>query len=203
MAATTEDRRVERWAPAIGSAALVLGAGLVWRVTRDRKRDQSSPNPNGRIVEESVAINRSAEELYRVWRDLRRLPGVIPQLRSVEVLDERHSRWIAEGPGGRRFKWTAEIVDDVPNQLIAWRTVDRSDIVSAGFVQFKPAPGKRGTELRANFRCEVPGGPFGSAVAWAFGDEPAQVVREGLRRFKQLMEAGEIATTDGQPRGAQ
>jgi len=200
--AATEDSRVGRWAPAISSAVLVVGAGLVWRAARGRTRAQSTTEWDGRMVEESVAINRSAEELYRFWRDLRRLPGVIPQLKSVELLDERRSRWVAEGPGGRSFEWTAEIVDDVPNQLIAWRTIDRSDIVSAGFVQFKPAPGRRGTAVRANLRCDVPGGMLGSAVAWAFGDEPSQVVREGLRRFKQLMEAGEIATTDGQPRGA-
>jgi uncharacterized membrane protein len=201
MAATTDVPRAERWAPAIGGAALVVGAGLVWRAARDRTRARFARADSG-AVEESVAINRSAEELYRFWRDLRRLPGVIPHLKSVQILDERRSRWIAEGPGGRQYKWTAEIVDDVPNQLIAWRTVERSDIVSAGFMQFKPAPGKRGTVVRANFRCDVPGGVFGSAVAWAFGEEPSEAVREGLRRFKQLMETGEIATTDGQPRGA-
>jgi uncharacterized membrane protein len=199
MASTSQSRGVERWGPAIGGAALVVGAGLVWRASRDRLRPRSGPYSG--IVEESVAINRPADELYRFWRELRQLPGVIPQLKSVEVLDERRSRWIAEGPGGRQFEWTAEIVDDLPNQLIAWRTIGRSDIVSAGFVQFKRAPGKRGTAVRANFRCDVPGGVFGSAIAWAFGDEPSQAVREGLRRFKQLMEAGEIATTDGQPRG--
>jgi len=202
MASTNQDRGAERWAPALGGAALVVGAGLLWQATRGRPRGRSV-GPQSSLVEEAVAIERSAAELYGFWRDLQRLPSVTPQLRSVEVLDDRRSRWIAEGPHSYRVEWIAEIINDIPNELIAWRTIQQSDVASAGYVQFKPAIGGRGTHVRASFRCEVPGGAAGSAVAWAFGDQPAQAIREGLRRFKQLMETGEIATTAGQPRGAQ
>ncbi len=201
MGSRIETPGAERWAPALGGAALVVGAGLVWQATRGRPRGRAV-GPQSTVVEEAVAINRPASELYRFWRDFQRLPTVIPQLRSVEVLDHRRSRWIAEGPRKHRAVWIAEIVNDIPNELIAWRTIENPDVASAGYVHFKPATGGRGTHVRASFRCEMPGGALGSAVAWAFGDQPKQVIREGLRRFKQLMETGEIATTNGQPRGA-
>jgi uncharacterized membrane protein len=152
-------------------------------------------------VEEVATISRAADELYRFWRDFERLPSFMGHLVSVKEIDNRRSHWIAKAPAGRSVEWDAEIVNEVPNELIGWRTLDGADVVSAGSVRFKPAPGGRGTEVRVRLQYEPPAGKVGATVAWLLGHEPSQTIREDLRRFKQLMETGEIPTTKGQPRG--
>jgi uncharacterized membrane protein len=209
-----------RWATAIGGAALVVwgakklaserhpvgalmattGAGLIWRSTRTDTRVRLA-GARGTHVEESCAINRQAEELYEFWRNLEQLPRVMPELSSVRMVDPRRSHWVARGPAGWRTEWYADIINDIPNELIAWRTSEGSSVVSAGSVHFEPGPVGRGTVVRVKLQYDPPGGKLGAAFAWAFGDEPSQVIREGLRRFKQLMETGEIPTIEGQPRG--
>jgi uncharacterized membrane protein len=209
----------ERWATAIGGAALVVwgakklsrerhpvgallattGASLIWRSTRDTRARLGGARGTG--VEESVAINRGADELFEFWRNLELLPMVMPQLASVEIVGHRRSHWIAKGPAGWRTEWYADIINEIPNQLLAWRTVEGSELVSAGSVHFEHGPVGRGTVVRVKLQYDPPGGRLGAALAWAFGDDPSHVIREGLRRFKQLMETGEIPTTEGQPRG--
>lgn len=209
----------ERWATAIGGAALVVwgakklsrerhpvgallattGASLIWRSTRDTRARLGGARGTG--VEESVAINRGADELFEFWRNLELLPMVMPQLASVEIVGHRRSHWIAKGPAGWRTEWYADIINEIPNQLLAWRTVEGSELVSAGSVHFEHGPVGRGTVVRVKLQYDPPGGRLGAAFAWAFGDDPSHVIREGLRRFKQLMETGEIPTTEGQPRG--
>jgi uncharacterized membrane protein len=210
----------ERWATALGGAALVVwgarklsrerhpvgallattGAGLIWRSSRDTRARLAGSR--GTAVEESVAINRGPDELFEFWRNLELLPMIMPQLASVEIVGHRRSHWVAGGPAGWRTEWYADIINEIPNQLLAWRTVEGSDLVSAGSVHFEPGPVGRGTVVRVKLQYDPPGGKLGAAFAWAFGDGPAHVIREGLRRFKQLMETGEIPTTEGQPRGA-
>jgi uncharacterized membrane protein len=210
----------ERWATALGGAALVVwgaqklsrerrpvgallattGAGLIWRSARTDTRARLA-GPRGTLVEESVSINRAPEDLYAFWRNLERLPTIVPQLASVEIVGDRRSHWVANAPARWRTEWYAETINEIPDQLIAWRTVEGSDLVSAGSVHFDPGPVGRGTVVRVRLQYDPPGGALGTALAWAFGDEPSQVLRETLRRFKQLMETGEIPTTDGQPRG--
>lgn len=155
----------------------------------------------GILVEQSVTINRSEDELYEFWRDVEQLPRIMRHLVSVRRLDACRSHWVAKAPAGRTVEWDAEIINEMPNTLIAWRTLPGADVVSAGSVRFKPAPGARGTEVRVRLQYDPPGGKVGAALAWMFGDEPSQAVLEDLRRFKQLMEAGEVPTTSGQPRG--
>ena len=106
-----------------------------------------------------------------------------------------------ESAGGRTVEWDAEIINEIPNELIGWRTVDGADVVSAGSVNFKPAPGYRGTEVRVRLQYAPPAGKVGARIASLFGHEPSQTIKEDVRRFKQLIEAGEVATTEGQPRG--
>jgi uncharacterized membrane protein len=210
----------ERWATAIGGVALVLwgakklsverhpvgaalattGASLIWRSARSNTRERLA-GARGTIVEEAVAINRDAADLYEFWRTLDLLPVVIPRLQSVEAVGHRRSHWIAKGPARLSVEWYADIINDIPNELIAWRTIEGSSLVSAGSVHFEPGPPGRGTFVRVKLQYDPPGGKLGAAVAWAFGESPDQVIREGLRRFKQLMETGEIPTTEGQPRG--
>jgi uncharacterized membrane protein len=122
---------------------------------------------------------------------------------SVTQLDFFRSHWVAKAPAGRRVEWDAEIINEVPGELIAWRTVPGSELVSAGSVQFKRAAGGRGTEVRVRLQYHPPAGKVGATIAWLLGHDPAQAIREDLRRFKQLMEAGEVPTIEGQPRGKQ
>jgi uncharacterized membrane protein len=123
-------------------------------------------------------------------------------LEAVEVLDAKRSRWHVEGPLGTTVSWEAEIVNDVPGELIAWRTVDGLEVAHAGSVLFKPATGGRGAVVRVELEYSPFGGKVGGAVARLLGENPQTQIVEDLRRFKQVMEAGEIPTVEGQPSGA-
>jgi uncharacterized membrane protein len=149
-------------------------------------------------VDTSVTVNEPAEELYRFWRDFANLPRFMSHLVSIRTEGER-SHWVARGPAGKTVGWDAEIINERPNELIAWRSLPGSEVANAGSVHFTPAPAGRGTVVRVELKYEPPAGRLGAAVAWLFGEEPNRQVREDLRRFKQLMEAGEIPTTRGQP----
>lgn len=152
-------------------------------------------------VEESVTINRSPEELYRFWRDLENLPRFMRHLESVERITDTLSRWRAKGPGGKRLEWNAEIINEVPNDVIGWRSLEGADVISAGSVNFEDAGPGRGTRVRVRLQYSPPGGKIGGMVARLMGRDAATEIREDLRRFKQLIETGEVATTEGQPRG--
>jgi uncharacterized membrane protein len=155
-------------------------------------------------VEKTVTIqNRSAEELYQFWRNFENLPIFMKNLKSVTVIDERRSRWIAEAPFGNKVTWDAEIITDQANQLIAWTSIEGADLDNSGFVRFTPAPAGRGTEVKVVVAYKAPGGALTIALTKIFGEEPEQQVSENLRRFKMLMETGEIATIQGQSTGRQ
>ena len=93
----------------------------------------------GVIVEESVTINRPISELYRFWRNLENLPRFMSHLESVERITDTLSRWRAKGPAGSDVEWNAEIINEVPDQVIGWRSIEGSDVVSAGSVNFDEA----------------------------------------------------------------
>jgi len=152
-------------------------------------------------VEKSVTINRSAIDLYRFWRDFANLPRFIKHLDSVSASGEQRSHWVVTGPAGVKVEWDAEITEDRPNELIAWRSLEGADVANAGTVRFEPATGGRGTVVRVVFDYTPPAGALGAAVAKLFGEEPRQQVEGDLRRFKNIMEAGEIPTSTGQPQG--
>lgn len=151
-------------------------------------------------VHESITVNRPADELYQFWRDLKNLPRFMLHIESVEG-DEERSHWVARGPLGTQCEWDAVMTDDAVGRRIAWRTLEGSEIASDGEVEFVPAPKGRGTYVRVHLTVSPPGGALGRQVAQLFGGAPKQVVTHTLRAFKQLMETGEIATTDGQPSG--
>ncbi len=148
-------------------------------------------------VEQVVTINRSLHEVYGFWRNFANFPRFMRHLEQVEVLDGRRSRWTATAPAGLRVHWDAEIVQDREGEWLAWRSLPGSQIDNSGSVRFAPAPGARGTEVRVQLEYTPPAGQVGRAIARLFGEEPKQQVREDLRRFKQLMEAGEVALSDG------
>jgi uncharacterized membrane protein len=152
-------------------------------------------------VEKTVTIDKPAEELYRFWHNFENLPRFTRHLKNVTVSGDRRSHWITSAPLDSSVEWDAEIVDDRPNELIAWKSVAGADIDNAGSVQFKPAPGDRGTEVKVVTAYNPPAGAIGDAIATLFGENPKQQIGDDLARFKMLMEAGEIATNDGQPSG--
>ncbi len=160
------------------------------------------PGKNGIQVIEVVTINRSPEELFIYWRNFENLPKFMNHLESVTVQDDKHSHWVAKAPLGKTAKWDAEIINLVPAKLIAWQSVPGSGIASAGTVRFEPTPGNRGTEVRVNLEYNPPAGAVGVAVARLLGEEPRVQIAEDLRRFKNLMETGEIPISEGQPVGA-
>jgi uncharacterized membrane protein len=238
MTSTVNVADVERWASALGGAALTAygikhlkdrspagaalaaaGSALIYRgatghcpvysaagISTANGRDETSAalsGARGANVEEVVTINESPDVLYAFWRQLELLPRFMDHLVSVSQLDARRSRWVAKAPAGRTVQWEAEIINEITGELIAWRTVEGADVVSAGSVRFTPAPGGRGTEVRVRLQYDPPAGKIGATVAWLLGHDPAATIREDLRRFKQLMEAGEVPTIDGQPRGKQ
>ena len=182
----------------VALSAVALAGASAWLLTkpwRPMHPDKDMPTlagGRGSAVERCITVMRPADELYRQWRDLARLPEWMHHLRSVTVLDEKRSHWVAVGAHGVGVEWDAELVADEPGRLIAWRSVDGADVDNAGSVAFRRAPGDRGTEIRVILRY-APAGHLGGAVGPFFRMGVDRQVREDLRRFKQRMEAREVA----------
>jgi uncharacterized membrane protein len=140
-------------------------------------------------VEHTIAIRRSAEELYHFWRSIENLPTFMKNLESVRVLNDGRSHWVARAPGGKIVEWDAEIHNEIENELIAWRSLEGADINNAGSVHFRRLP-EGLTEVRVTMSFEPPFGRFGLEVAKLLGEDPAQQLRDDLYRFKQMMETG-------------
>jgi uncharacterized membrane protein len=211
---------LERWGSLIGGGALVLmglkdrslrgaitalvGGSLAYHGAKGEKSLQETVSEavggEKRIrVEKTVTIsNKSQEELYRFWRNLENLPTFMKHLKSVREIDRTRSHWIANAPLGSEVEWDAEIASEQENQLIAWASVEGADIDNSGFVRFQKAPQGRGTEVKVVLEYNPPAGGLGATIAKLFGESPEQQIGDELRRFKMLMEAGEIATTEGQ-----
>ncbi len=188
----------------LGISTVALVGATAWALAKPRgpwnpdKRRCDMPTLSGGRglhVERSVTVMRSPDELYAEWRDLARLPELMPHLQSVTPIDDKRSGWVARGAAGVPVQWEAELVADEPGRLIAWRSVGDADVDNAGSVRFSPAPGGRGTEVRVILRYAPPAGRVGAAVAAIMGRSPDRQVREDLRRFKQRMEAQEVATS--------
>jgi uncharacterized membrane protein len=152
-------------------------------------------------VEKFVTINRSAEDCYRFWRNFQNFPRFMKHLEAIQLLDDRRSHWTAKGPAGTKIEWDAELTVDQPGKLLAWHSTEGADINNGGTVSFERAPGGRGTIVRVQMQYNPLGGQAGAMIAKLFGEEPGQQIDDDLRRFKQLIETGEITTTDGQPSG--
>src|SRR4051794_6031335 len=159
----------------------------------------SVPRGEGIKVEKSVVVNRPAEELYRFWRNFENLPRFMDHLESVTVLDETRSHWVAKAPAGTKVEWDATIHNEIENQLIAWRSLPGADINNAGSVHFTPIGSGDATEVRVVLSYDPPAGKLGAVVARLFGEEPSTQVEDDLRRFKQVMEAADIAGNSNHP----
>ncbi len=185
------------------ATAAVAGVTLLDYLTSQelsrRSNGRASPqaqDDRGIQVDKNITVARPPEEVYRFWRDFSNLPRFMAHLESVQVLDDRRSRWKAKAPTGTTVEWDAEIVEDREGESIAWRSLQHADVHNWGSVRFSPAPGDRGTEVRVQLRYEPPGGALGAIVAKLFGEEPGQQVAGDLRRFKQVMELGEVVHSD-------
>jgi uncharacterized membrane protein len=147
----------------------------------------------GLHVLEAIRLELPIEEVYRFWRRLENLPRFMTHLDSVIQSSERRSHWVAAGPGGLRVEWEAEIINEVENRTLGWRSLPGSDVVTAGAVNFDTVRGGRSTQVTVHLQYAPPAGHVGACAAALLGRAPSQTIREDLRRFKQILEAGEIA----------
>jgi uncharacterized membrane protein len=152
-------------------------------------------------IRRSATVNRDRSEVYAFWRKFENLPRFMPDLVSVEERGDGTSHWVAKGPAGKQVEWDATTTADEPNQRIAWQSAPDAEVRNSGEVLFRDAPAGRGTEVTVALQYDPPLGAVGRTVAKLFGEEPDQQVRNTLRALKQVLEAGEIPTTDGQPSG--
>lgn len=201
LGATSRRGRVLASLAAVGGVtALDLLAGD--RLARRTPSRAADARRDGSIqVVESVIVNAKPARAYEQWRRLENLPTFMRHLERVEQKDGALSHWIARAPGGRTVEWDAEIVDETPGQVISWRSTGAADVTNSGTVRFVEEPAGRGTRIEVDLRYTPPLGGAGALVAKLFGEEPAQQLKEDLRRFKQILETGEIPTTEGQPSG--
>ena len=227
MSSTIEDKGNQnecsgdtgKWASLIGGGAMVLmglrqrslrgalmaiaGGGLAYQAAKSQGGITEALGLDKTIkVEKTVTINKPAAELYRYWHDFGNLSSFMKHVKSVTVVDQKRSHWVATAPLGATVEWDADIIEDRENEFISWASVEGADIDNSGFIRFKPAPKDRGTEVKVVMEYAPPGGAATAAIAKLFGEEPEQQIGDDLRRFKMLMEAGEIATTEGQPKGS-
>lgn len=142
----------------------------------------------------TVTINRPRAELFAYWRDLTQLPTFMENVEQVERLDDKRSRWVVKAPAGKTVEWISAITEERDGEVIAWASEDGADVPNSGRIDFRDAQGDRGTIVTATILYDPPAGIIGKVIAKMFQREPAIQARRDLRRFKQLMETGEIAT---------
>lgn len=184
-----------------GLGVALLGGSLVYRGVSGRCEmyralgiDTRAQAHRGIKVERRITINRSPEELFRFWRDFANLPKFMEHVESVQDLGNGRSRWVARSIAGTSVEWDAEIINEEPNQMIAWRSLEGSQVQNAGSVWFEAAGhGIDGTDVKVSLEYYPPGGKLGAAVAKLFGEDPERQIEQDLARFQQVVESGEIA----------
>ena len=194
----------------VGAGLLVrglTGESLLHKIGLDGNARELLPEPlqtPGLQVKETLTINCPPARAYQFWRNLENLPRFMNFLESVQAGEDGRSHWIVKAPPGITLTWDAEIVADEPDKLIRWQTLPSTTAVQhSGEVRFKSAPAGRGTEVTADLRYEPPGGVVGEAFGYLTNGVTEQLIREQVRRFKAVLETGEVPTIDGQPSGRQ
>lgn len=182
------------WRGATGHCPVYESLGVTTAVGDDAPQ-VSVPYGRGVRVEKSVTVDAAPADVFLYWRNFENLPRFMNNLEKVEVLDRLRSRWVAKGPAGSTVEWEAEIINEVPNELIGWRSVDGSTVGNAGSVHFAAVSGGRATEVKVVLRYDPPGGIFGAAISKFLGEDPAANVEEDLNRLKTLLETGRTSTT--------
>jgi uncharacterized membrane protein len=165
--------------------------------------EHSSRQAGDVLVGRSVTIDRPRAELYAFWRDFKNLPQFMHNIHSVAIHDAAHSHWVIEAPAHKTVEWDSKITEDEPGRLIAWESLEGASVRNSGRVEFLDSPDGRGTVVRVTLTYDPPAGALGKLIAKMFKKEPKVQARQDLRRFKQLMETGEVATArapDAAPR---
>lgn len=202
----------QRWVPVAAGAAVALiglrrksafgfalagaGAALAYFGSRTNHADTES------IARGSVLLNCSPEEAYSRYRNFEEFPTFMHHLESVTKIGDRQYRWVARGPLEVPVQWNAEIFDEQVGQSISWRSLPDSPVSMQGSVRFASAPANRGTYLTAVTRFDHPAGNLARTFAKLLGRDPNFLMQQDLRRFKALIETGEIPTTEGQAHGS-
>ncbi|GAA4224041.1 putative membrane protein [Streptosporangium album] len=195
-------RRGHRRRRVMAVTAVVAGITAVdlYTAARARRQRLSGTGERGMDLHAAITINRPRQELYLYWRDFENLPRFMAHLESVETRGDGRSHWKARGPAKTAPEWDVAITEDHHGELIVWRSTSGT-VGSRGLVSFTDAPGGRGTEVRVNLKYDPPGGKVGAAFAKLLGEHPEQQARDDLRRFKQVVETGEVIRSDGSPEG--
>jgi uncharacterized membrane protein len=170
--------------PATAKDPSVTAAGIA----ADRDEDA--------LVAKTVTINRPRQTLYAFWRDFRNLPLFMENIESVTAIDENRSHWKVKAPADATVEWDSIIVEDIPGRVIEWRSVDDASVKNSGRIEFRDSTNGRGSWVSAVIAYDPPAGKLGRAIATLFGREPKLQARRDLRRFKQLMETGEISSSE-------
>jgi uncharacterized protein YndB with AHSA1/START domain len=147
-------------------------------------------------VHKRITVERPRPQVYAFWRNLTQLPQFMDHLASVQGDTEGVTHWRAKGPGGS-VEWDAELVEDKPNELISWRSLEGSDVRNSGAVRFFDA-GSSATEVAVDISYDPPMGRLGNLVASILGESPEQEIGSDLKRFKEIMESGQ-ADISGSP----
>ncbi len=191
----------------LGATLAAVGGGLLYRGLSGHCAIYASMGVNhaethglqasvgagrGFKVVEAIAVDSSAEDLFNIWRDFENLPRFMGHLLRVDARANR-SHWVAHGPAGTHVAWDAEIITEDPGRMIGWRSLEGSQVNTAGSVHFTVLPAGGGTEVTVSLKYDPPGGALGAWLAWLFGQDPEHQIRSDLRRFKQLVETGAIS----------
>ena len=161
---------------------------------RRRGRNISIPYELGIRVDKKIHIDKPHAELFSFWRDLGNLPRFMEHVHAVRVESDSRSHWVATGPAGMDVEWDAQIINEIPGRLIAWRSLPGAEVDNAGSVHFDPSPDGHGTIVKVELQYNPPAGSLGAAIAKLLGDDPAKQIDSDLKRFKELMEQGSIST---------
>ncbi|HEY3330632.1 MAG TPA: SRPBCC family protein [Capsulimonadaceae bacterium] len=184
-------------------ALAVLGGGMIYKAASEKRNSSQAasdhlPYRGGVVIEKSVTIAKPASELFTFWHNFENLSCFMEHLISVKQVDDRISHWVAKGPAGIPIEWDAEVINEIPGEMIAWRSLETANIDNTGSVHFKPQD-DGSTLVKVVIRYDPPGRHVGAALARLFGEEPGLQVDEDLHRFKQLMETGEVSANAQKP----
>lgn len=202
------NRSVGGVATAVAGGALLYrgmtGQCRVYRALGVNTADRGTRAPAGAPaaatdVARSITIDKPADELHRIWREPATLPQVMRHFAEVTVKDEHHAHWKVRGPGGRSLEWDSQVVEDRPGELLRWESAEGADVRNEGTLRFRPAAGDRGTEVALRIRFAPPGGALGGAAMRLFAFVPSALAGKALRRFKSLVETGEMPTLERNP----
>jgi uncharacterized membrane protein len=194
-------RHPERSGRALGAAAAVVGITMADVTTARRASRQRDVRSDELELHASITVNRPLPEVFAFWHDFENLPQFMAHLSEVTNLGGGRSRWKAKAPAGAEVTWEAEVTADVAEEVIAWRSLNGADVPNTGTVRFNVAPDGRATEVHVRFDYRPPAGRLGVVAAKLFGEDPNQQVRDDLRRFKQVLETGEVVRSEGSPEG--